>query len=252
MAWQLYDDLIARIPGGITVTDVISSHWTAVRTDDGHAGIAMTYSGGPREAIDRVDLVGMPLRDVAALVKSWNLPLAAIGTAALNAWFNRAEHLFGHEVLGGGDQSTFALHAPQMAGKRIAAIGHFSDIVTYSKDHDFIVLERLPRGDDLPDSACEYVLADGDLVYITGSTLTNKTLPRLLALSAHARVVLVGASSPFGPDVFGSQVAEIGGAIVTDPDRCLAVISAGGSNSEFRPYLRQFNVSFDQATSASQ
>ena len=42
------------------------------------------------------------------------------------------------------------------------------------------ILEREPEGADFLDSACEYILPEQDFVFITGMTLTNKTLPRLL------------------------------------------------------------------------
>ena len=42
-------------------------------------------------------------------------------------------------------------------------------------------LDRLLQlWDDFLDSACEYILPEQDFVFITGMTLTNKTLPRLL------------------------------------------------------------------------
>ena len=77
---------------------------------------------------------------------------------------------------------------------RIATIGHFGDIEKYAEGRDLIVLERSPSGNDLPDPAAEYLLADRELVFITGSALTNKTLPRLLELCSGARVILVGPS----------------------------------------------------------
>lgn len=242
MAWQLYDDLIDLLPHDIRVSEAISSHWSAVRTDDGGAGVAMSFTGGPRDRGVRSRFRGMPLRDAGALVKSWDLPLAAIGTAAMNSWFNRPERVAQYPDISAGGRSTFALHAESMRGRKVAAVGHFADIDDYRDTCDLVALERSPRGEDLPDPACEYVLPGRDLVYITGSTITNKTLPRLLQLSAGAEVVLVGPSVPFAPEVFSSQVAEIGGSIITDPALCTQIVAAGGANSEFREATDHFNV----------
>lgn len=244
MAWQLYDDLLDLLPTGIKVTRVASSHWSAVATEDGGLGVAMTYSDGPRHPGVRADLVGKDLRDVAALVKSWDPRSAAIGTAALNSWLNRPSRLEGFDDAARDNRSTFSLHAPQLQGRRVATIGHFADIDAFHDQCDLIVLERSPRGRDLPDPACEYVLSDREHVYITGSALTNKTLPRLLELSAGARVVLVGPSVPFAPEVLAPRVAEIGGSVVIDASSCVEEVSTGGSNAEFRPFLQHFNISF--------
>ena len=39
----------------------------------------------------------------------------------------------------------------------------------------------------MPDPACEYILSEQDVVIMTATTLINKTMPRLLALSRNAR-----------------------------------------------------------------
>lgn len=250
MTWQLYDDLIGRVPGDIFVSTWASSDWSIVTTECGLSGVAMTLGGGSDDQVARVHLSGAPLCEIATLVKSWDLRLASLGTAALNAWYNTATRITDYPHIERGSTSTFALHAPKLVGHAVAAIGHFADIDKYQEQFDPIVIERSPHGADLPDSACEYVLSDRDDIYITGSALTNKTLPRLLELSAHARVVLVGPSVPFAPEVFGSAVAEIGGAYVSDRQHCLDVIADGNSIRELRRGLHHFNVTFDGGLSA--
>lgn len=240
--WQLYDDLIDLVPADLRVTDACLGNWAYVATEQG-AGVAMVYRSGPREGTEVRDVVGKPLRDVAALVKSWDFEVASLGCAALGSYLTSGARVDEFEAIDErGQTSTFQLHREKFAHQKTAAIGHFGDITKYTEGNDFIVLERMPSGDDYPDSACEYLLADRDEIYITGSTLTNKTLPRLLELSAHARVVLVGPSAVFAPEVLPECVAEIGGAIVDDMAYVRRAIQYLGGMPETRAGLRQFNA----------
>ena len=81
----------------------------------------------------------------------------------------------------------------EMEGKKVAVIGHFPGMEVGRRACGLTVLERNPQEGDLPDFAAEYVLPEQDYVFITGTALTNKTMPRLLELSEHATVGLVGA-----------------------------------------------------------
>jgi uncharacterized protein (DUF4213/DUF364 family) len=66
-------------------------------------------------------------------------------------------------------------------GKKVAVVGHFSLVEKQlGCKCSLSILEREPEGTDFLDSACEYILPEQDFVFITGMTLTNKTLPRLL------------------------------------------------------------------------
>ena len=53
------------------------------------------------------------------------------------------------------------------------------------------IIERRPKPGDYPDSACEYLLPDCDIVIMTASAAINKTLPRLLELSKNSRIKLI-------------------------------------------------------------
>lgn len=127
---------------------------------------------------------------------------------------------------------------PVLVGSRSAVIGHFSFVEQLGGRT--VVLERRPRGDDLPDSACEYELPGREVVAITGSALTNKTLPRLLELCAGARVHLVGPSAPPATEAYPACVREIDGAVVVDPDRCFRDAGMGARRLTGSPALRRF------------
>ncbi|MBS4874301.1 MAG: DUF4213 domain-containing protein, partial [Actinomyces sp.] len=84
--WDLYDQLIDEIPADITVTQIhTDGKWRRVASSEDGVGMAfgMNVQSRPRATEDPADLVGRPLRDVAALAKSWNFEDAGIGMAAV-------------------------------------------------------------------------------------------------------------------------------------------------------------------------
>lgn len=231
--WALYDALIAGVPDGITVTDAVIAHWCLVSTDAGTTGLAMTYRGGPHAGPEERDVVGKPLREVAVNVKSWNLEMAALGAAALNAWYNTPERLdrFGPSERGVEANTFSGRSAEHYSEGRTVVVGRFGGVDRFRSD-DFVVLERQPEGADLPDPACEFVIPGADRVLITATTLINKTLPRLLQLAAGAETTLIGPSTVLAPDVFAGPVNKLAGAVVTDPKRCRRLAAVGASGKD--------------------
>ncbi|RLP07175.1 Rossmann-like domain-containing protein [Propionibacterium australiense] len=235
--WHLYEQLIAGVPAGITVTRALVNRWTVVGTDAATMGVAMTCHGGPR--LPEPMIIGAELREVAALVTSWDLRLASLGTAALNAWYAQPARLEGMPGLVWDEQADCAARlVPSLASRPSAVVGHFP--FTEQLTERTIVLERRPRGDDLPDPACEYELPGREFVAITGSALTNKTLPRLLELCSGARVHLVGPSTPPAIGVYPACVREFDGTVVVDPDRCFQQAGMGARRLAGSPALRRF------------
>lgn len=243
--WRLYDDLIDGLPAGITVRAAVRSHFAAVRTSANTVGIAMADSGG-RRAEQAPDVLGVDLRSVAALVKSWDFGLASLGVAALNAWYNTEEQVRNAAVdLVARDEDGFLSHAERVAGKTVGMVGHFAGVQHFSQAARLVVLEREPRPGDYPDPACEYELPGCDEVFITGTALTNKTMPRLLELSARARTVLVGPTTPFAPLAFDGLVQEIDSSWVNDPDGCWELVCLGAPMRYLRQVLTRFNAVLD-------
>jgi uncharacterized protein (DUF4213/DUF364 family) len=120
-----------------------------------------------------------------------------------------------------------------MAGKKVAVIGHFPGLQKVADVAELTIFERRPMEGDLPDFAAEYVLPEQDYVFITGTTITNKTLPRLLELSASATVALVGPSVPLAPWWFDMGVDVLAGAVVVDKPAVWAHCQEGGHRGVF-------------------
>ena len=248
-AWDLYNALIESIPAGPVVEDcIIGLNWTYVRAGE-YAGIAMTFQGSSASGLTDGPMIGKSLRDVAAGVKSWDMLRASVGMAAVNAWYNSPEKM---AALGlaqtaenaGAGESIFNEPLESLLGKKVAVIGHFPYIEKQLGGKcELSILEREPEGDDYLDSACEYLLPEQDFVFITGMTLTNKTLPRLLTLTERAKTILVGPSSPITPLLFGFGVDSIAGFYVTDRELTRALAAQAAHREIFRGGRR---VTFSQ------
>ncbi len=240
-AWAMYDALIERIPAEPVVEDcIIGLHWTYVRAGK-YAGIAMTFQGSSLSGLSDGPYIGKSLREVASGVKSWDMLRASVGMAACNAWFNSVEKMTelglaqstdGHKA---GGQSIFDEPMESLLGKNVAVIGHFPYIEKQLGGKcQLSVLEREPEGSDYLDSACEYLLPEQDFVFITGMTLTNKTLPRLLTLTETAKTILVGPSSPITPVLFEFGVDSIAGFYITDQALTQSLVSQAAHTEIFR------------------
>jgi uncharacterized protein (DUF4213/DUF364 family) len=196
----------------------------------------------------------MSVRKLAEYVKSWDSYESTLGLAAINSALNTPEQL---ESLGGkpvSEQkpvSAFEYYADRVYGKRVAVIGRFPDLEQLERICHMSVLERNPGPGDLPDSACEYVLPSQDFVFITATTLLNKTLPRLLELSRNAVVFLVGPSAPFSATLFDHGIDTIAGTIVLDPKPVRESALEGAARGIFKQGAQMVKLSKEEFSSRS-
>ena len=211
--WEIYDALIDDLPADVTVTAAHHGpRWTRVFSSacaqpeaDVGMGTAWTMPVTSRPALaGGTPPEGRPLRDVAALMRSWNLEEASLGLAALNSWYSRAETaaFHGFEPTGAGLTwgQVFDPYRDLVSGRTVAIVGHFpfarAALVTAAEVQ---ILERNLRPDDYPDTACEYLLPEADYVFISSSSLVNKTAPRLVALAADGGASSWGRPHPCTP-----------------------------------------------------
>lgn len=245
MKWQLYDHLIETIPSDLRVEDCLAGwHWCAVRSEG--LGLAMTPREGMLSLSNSGSLRGQRLRDLASRIKSWDLAEAAMGLAAVNSFFNAPSVLplyFSKESLQYAEQNSFEALEPQLAGKKVAVIGHFRNLERLQQLAKVSILERIPQDGDFPDPACEYVLPEQEYVFITGTTLINKTLPRLLELARQAEVILTGPSTPCAPFLFDYGVSRLGTMVAVDQDSLWRCIQEGGHHQIFDQGGRMLQLS---------
>ena len=146
---------------------------------------------------------------------SWNFDEASEGMAVINAFYNSPERL---EKLGLKiEYSRSCTAGIETQGKKIALIGHLKlDKDALKGAEKVYIIEREPRENDYPDSACEYILPECDIVIITGSAAINKTMPRLLELSKNATTIVTGPSVPMCPELVKLGIDRMLGMVTTD------------------------------------
>jgi uncharacterized protein len=244
LMWNLYDHLISAVPETAEVVDCLAGlNWFLVRSLG--VGVAMRPLETAGALRDAGHLGGMKLRDLAMWVKSWNEYEAAMGLAAINAALNAPQIV--RETCAGRlnesqNQDIFTCMREHMRGKRVAVIGHFIGLERVAEICDLSILERRPQPGDLPDSACEYVLPDQDIVIMTATALINKTMPRLLALSQGAHIIVAGPTTPLHPLMFDYGIEVLGGLLVEDQTQVWRVVAEGGQKEIFSAGSRMVTV----------
>ncbi len=226
------DATVARIVRGVS--------WTAAVLSDGQAGVAMHTAG---ESVPRMleTLEGLPAREAARAVLSWNLEEASEGMAVVNACCNTEERI---ESLG-CVWTEGALSGIELTGRTLGMVGHLihhSGVTgaLAAQAREYFILEREPKPGDYPDSACETLLPGCDVALITGSAWVNKTMPRLLELCKNAEIILTGPTVPLCPELLDLGVRRLNGCAITDPEGLLEKIVR--ERCTVSPFCRYFTL----------
>lgn len=230
--FELYDELIEGIPEGIRVSEYMVGCTAAFVCADGAMGISETVFNNrmPSNMKDEADIT---LKEMAALLKSWNYTQASLGLAAVNCWYNRPEKL---EAAGMSlkevRRNPFGRMKSAVENKKAALIGHMGYLEeAISQSCQMSVITDKPRDmGDYSAAAAEFILGEQDYVFADGKSIVSKKLTRLLELSD--RVFLVGIGVPLGDALFSRKVFEQQGFCVADQPFCKRLISRGAPISE--------------------
>jgi uncharacterized protein (DUF4213/DUF364 family) len=168
----------------------------------------------------------------------------AVGIAAMNAlaarcWDLRANPDVDLDI--GVDAFDAADIRP---GQVVVLVGAFGPFLRELKrrGQPYLVLELDPatlKADELPffrpAEQSLVVVPQADVLLVTGTTLINDTLDRILAAARpEARKVVVGPTVGLMPDAFLRRGCDIlGGIQVTRPDEFLDTLAEGGSGYHF-------------------
>jgi uncharacterized protein (DUF4213/DUF364 family) len=222
---------------------VIGLVWTYCEAEG--LGLAMSPGLPTRTLPWSGTLRGKPLRELAGWVRDFEPYQATVGMAAVNAGINRLRLPAPGVTLepqAGGDNNlaVFEHFLPQIRGKKTVCIGRYPGLDRFIARHelDLIVLERQPGAGDLADAACEYLLPPAEWVFLTASSLTNKTFPRLAELSRNAVTVLMGPTTPWLPELCHFGIDYLAGVEVTDASALKRTIGEGGGVRIFDCGLR--------------
>lgn len=214
------------------------AHTTAVALEDGRVGLAMHFAGdlpaSERARLERAP-AGLPAADLVGRLGS---PLAldsSVAVACANALEPGGEGRPGHflDVLDLGPDDTLGM------------IGNFIPLLDRLRARvgALHVFEQIEEETDgiLPARLEPELLPRCSVVVISGTTLVNHTLDRLLGWCGGAReVVLAGPSTILFPEAYrGTPVTWIAGARVRSPREVLTRIREDFTFHELRPWLHK-------------
>lgn len=240
--WSVYEMLLDKLDSTAVIEElIIGLTWTRCRVRA--TGLAMSAPLPTRTLSWSGSLQGSPAKDIANWIKSWQPHEASVGMASLNALLNEDSSLLDTaEALPGkgpANLRVFEYFLPRLQGKRVAVVGRYPGLEAFQQEFDLTVLERLSLNDtDLPDPACEYVLPEADWVFLTATSLTNKTFPRLAELSCNATLVLMGPTVPWVKELAEFGVDFLSGVRVTDEQALRRTVMEGGGTRIFETGLQ--------------
>ncbi|MDY0374514.1 MAG: DUF364 domain-containing protein [Desulfobacterium sp.] len=233
---------------------VIGLFFTAVKLSNGVGGICYTPAKEIPAAVccpssagrifNPEQLNGMPVSEALAGLSSSEPIKTALSISVLNALSTicRRNGVAGeYRVL----KQTDAQDAvPMPAEKSVAVVGAFVPTLQALKARGgtWWVIEQNPET-LLPEEMPHYIpaaespdiLAQADILVITGVTLINHTLEGILsAARPGADIAVMGPTASGLPDPFFNRgVRVVGGVEVTHPAKLLEIISLGGSGYHF-------------------
>jgi uncharacterized protein (DUF4213/DUF364 family) len=225
---KILDDLISTLHFDTSVKDI--------RQGIFHTGVLTRYCGLaatlPRDALKQEGplvkepgfLLDKTPRQLAQMVYSESILEAAIGMATVNS-------LLEVDLDSCTELNAADLILQKGEGKKVAIVGHFPFLPRVrEKAKALWVIEKNPREGDFNETEADHLIPQADVVAITGTSLTNHTLPHLLELcDPKAYIVMLGDTVPLSPVLFEYGVDALSGTRVMDADLALRCVSQGAN-----------------------
>jgi uncharacterized protein len=225
---KIIDDIISILDFDAPVRDI--------RQGVFHTGVLTRYCGLaatlPRDALKQEGplvkepgfLLDKTPKNLAQMVYSDSLLEAAIGMATINS-------LLEVDLESCREINAVEVILEKGEGKNVAIIGHFPFLPRVREKAKVLwVIEKNPREGDLNESEADRFIPQADVVAVTGTSLTNHTLPHLLELcSPKAFIIMLGDTVPLSPVLFNYGVHALSGTRVTDADLALKCVSQGAN-----------------------
>ncbi len=228
---EIYDLLLDASQVNHRVKEIIIGlTWTICQSDA--IGLAMSPGLPTRTLPWSGTLVNQPLTSLTPWLRSWNPYEATVGMAAVNAAINSKSPLIAQATpiitSKYPNLAVFEHFLPQIRGKKVVVIGRYPHLEEYETEMEITVIERQPQGTDLPDPACEYYVPNADWVFLTATSIVNKTFPRLVELAQNTQLVLIGPTLPWLPELRQMGINYLAGVRVTDAQALRQTVAEGG------------------------
>ncbi|MBY6263369.1 DUF2478 domain-containing protein [Azospirillum sp. 412522] len=226
---RMYRDLVLGVVDDEVRRVVTGEKWVLVETA---SGLGVAARQAPARENAPAQWAGRGLQDLAAMAaQSWDPLEIAVGVAALNAHYNRPD------VTGsvGNGLDLFA----SVEG-RVVVVGGFPQIARRLPRAQ--VIDMNPQAEEYPEAACDWLLPGAEAVAVTASAFANRTLPRLLRVSAGAAVAMIGPGTPLTPRLFDYGIQSLAGFVAIDREAVVRTIAGGGGSRDFHPYGRMVTL----------
>ena len=254
MSWHLYDWLIEHARARADDTQLkrvlLGLNWSVAETSAGGVGLCFSPTETPRTLNWPGTLTEKNASELIEWIRHWNPAEATVGALAINALINAdspalrdSDLIYDNNGIAHGDAPghlrVFEHFKAQVKTQRVAVIGRYPGLDALWSDIDYQCIERRPQNnlstqkDEWPDTAADYILPQCDWVFITASSIANKTLPHLLSLSQHAQVVLMGPSLPWLYEWADFGVNYLAGVEICDREKLFAIAGEGGGTRIF-------------------
>jgi uncharacterized protein (DUF4213/DUF364 family) len=196
--------------------------WTAIESR--FIGLSHTYRTSEIIDIENAgDLTSCTISNLTKRILSWKALEASIGIAAINSLIEPR-----------GIKSNIKDFINEKSrGKTVTFIGRFpfyEEISPIAKKS--YLLEINATVDELPTFACEEILPKSDVNVITGTSLINHSLQRLLELGQNGINIVLGPTTPLSPVLFDFGADVLAGIKVIDKQELVKSITQGVRKSK--------------------
>ncbi|HAC63556.1 MAG TPA: hypothetical protein DCF68_08440 [Cyanothece sp. UBA12306] len=229
---------------------IIGLTWTMCQTEG--IGLCMSPDVPIRTLSWSGTLVNQTIADLAPWLRSWDSYQATVGMACVNAAINPHSSLpltglpLTHP--GSSNLAVFEHFLPQLRGKQVSIIGRYPGLNRYETEMDINVIELNPGPGDFPSPASEYLLPQSEWVFLTATSIANKTFPRLVELAKNSTLVLMGPTVPWLAQLREFGVDYLAGVTVTNPLALRQTIAEGGGVRIFETGVEYRLVNLNNTT----
>ncbi len=209
---------------------LIGLTWTFCLTEV--AGLCMSPGIATRTLPFSGTLVNKSISELAPWLLSWNPYQATIAMAAINSVINSSSSLPDTGTVlspkNSANLAVFEYFLPQIRNKNVCVIGRYPGLNKYSTEMEMNVIELNPGAEDFPAPASEFLLPEAEWVFLTATSIVNKTFPRLVQLAKNSKIVLMGPTLPWLPELKQMGIDYLAGVKVTNLPALRQTVAEGG------------------------
>ncbi|MBF2017561.1 MAG: DUF364 domain-containing protein [Rivularia sp. T60_A2020_040] len=228
---EIYDLLLDNGTNNTKVKEIIIGlTWTLCIAEG--AGLCMSPGTAIRTLPWSGTLVNKSISELARWLLSWDNYQATVAMAAINSVINSSSSLPDNGTVlspsGSANLAVFEHFLPQIRNKNVCIIGRYPGLNKYSQEMQMKVIELQPGAEDFPAQASEYLLPEAEWVFLTATSIVNKTFPRLVELAKNSKLVLMGPTLPWLPDLKHMGIDYLAGIKVSNLPSLRQTVAEGG------------------------